>query len=250
MKRCIGIALASIVLLGSVAAFAQQDSPEASRADRIAVVKAEYDEAMQAFMKEYRTASTDDERRKIYEASYPKAPAFAKRIMTIAAEDPADEGVVDGLAWVAQNGQGREKKMAVKFLVAEHPDHDSLGQVCMSMIYAQDRDAVELVQQIHDATPHRNVKGQACFAMAAIAQRSDEREKAIEHYKTVVAQYADVPGMRGTLGPQAESAIFELENLAIGMKAPEISGEDIDGVAFKLSDYRGKVVFLDFWGDW
>ena len=36
----------------------------------------------------------------------------------------------------------------------------------------------------------------------------------------------------------------------IGNQAPEISGEDIDGVAFKLSDYRGKVVVLDFWGDW
>ena len=36
----------------------------------------------------------------------------------------------------------------------------------------------------------------------------------------------------------------------IGTQAPEIEGEDIDGVPFKLSDYRGKVVVLDFWGDW
>jgi hypothetical protein len=32
--------------------------------------------------------------------------------------------------------------------------------------------------------------------------------------------------------------------------APEIAGEDLDGVPFRLSDYRGKVVLLDFWGDW
>jgi hypothetical protein len=32
--------------------------------------------------------------------------------------------------------------------------------------------------------------------------------------------------------------------------APEISGADIDGKPFKLSDYRGKVVVLDFWGNW
>ena len=38
--------------------------------------------------------------------------------------------------------------------------------------------------------------------------------------------------------------------LEVGNQAPEITGEDIDGVAFKLSDYRGKVVMLDFWGDW
>lgn len=37
---------------------------------------------------------------------------------------------------------------------------------------------------------------------------------------------------------------------AVGKTAPEISGEDIDGKSFKLSDYRGKVVLLDFWGNW
>jgi hypothetical protein len=32
--------------------------------------------------------------------------------------------------------------------------------------------------------------------------------------------------------------------------APDIAAEDLDGVAFKLSDYRGKIVLLDFWGHW
>jgi AhpC/TSA family protein len=36
----------------------------------------------------------------------------------------------------------------------------------------------------------------------------------------------------------------------VGEMAPDIAGEDIDGKSFKLSDYRGKVVMLDFWGDW
>jgi len=36
----------------------------------------------------------------------------------------------------------------------------------------------------------------------------------------------------------------------LGKEAPEIEGEDIDGKRFKLSDYRGKVVVLDFWGNW
>jgi len=37
---------------------------------------------------------------------------------------------------------------------------------------------------------------------------------------------------------------------AVGDLAPEIEGVDLDGVEFKLSDYRGKVVMLDFYGDW
>src|SRR5262245_48002959 len=36
----------------------------------------------------------------------------------------------------------------------------------------------------------------------------------------------------------------------VGQVAPEIVAEDLDGQTFKLSDYRGKVVLLDFWGNW
>ena len=49
---------------------------------------------------------------------------------------------------------------------------------------------------------------------------------------------------------EAKEALAEVSKLAIGTVAPEIEGVDIDGVAFKLSDYRGKVVLLDFWGFW
>jgi peroxiredoxin len=38
-----------------------------------------------------------------------------------------------------------------------------------------------------------------------------------------------------------------LEGLAIGRTAPAILGEDVDGKPFRLGDYRGKVVVLDFW---
>jgi len=35
-----------------------------------------------------------------------------------------------------------------------------------------------------------------------------------------------------------------------GDVAPDIEGIDLDGTPFKLSDYKDKVIFLDFWGDW
>jgi hypothetical protein len=38
--------------------------------------------------------------------------------------------------------------------------------------------------------------------------------------------------------------------LEVGHRAPDFEAKDIEGVAFKLSDYRGKVVVLDFWGFW
>ena len=64
-------------------------------------------------------------------------------------------------------------------------------------------------------------------------------------------KHADDEYFRGRkLGPAAEGVIFELEHLAVGMEAPEIEGEDLDGVPMRLSEFRGKVVLLDFWGDW
>ena len=47
-------------------------------------------------------------------------------------------------------------------------------------------------------------------------------------------------------GAFAKGRLFELRNLAVGAKAPEVDGTDLDGKPFRLSDQRGKVVVLDF----
>jgi hypothetical protein len=38
--------------------------------------------------------------------------------------------------------------------------------------------------------------------------------------------------------------------LELGMVAPPIDGFDTNGRSMRLADFRGKVVVLDFWGDW
>ena len=78
-----------------------------------------------------------------------------------------------------------------------------------------------------------------------------EAEKAFE---AVLKDYADCPRLNREngrpLGEEAKQELFELRHLRIGKVAPDIEGEDLDGVKFKLSDYRGKIVVIDFWGDW
>ena len=41
-----------------------------------------------------------------------------------------------------------------------------------------------------------------------------------------------------------------MQYLAAGNVAPDFEVEDIDGKKVKLSDYKGKVVYLDFWATW
>jgi thiol-disulfide isomerase/thioredoxin len=42
----------------------------------------------------------------------------------------------------------------------------------------------------------------------------------------------------------------KVERLAIGAMAPDFEGQDLAGKPIKLSDYRGKVIVLDFWATW
>ena len=37
---------------------------------------------------------------------------------------------------------------------------------------------------------------------------------------------------------------------SVGKAAPEVTGKDVSGKDLKLSDHKGKVVLVDFWGDW
>ena len=52
------------------------------------------------------------------------------------------------------------------------------------------------------------------------------------------------------LGDIAAPALHRIRHLSLGSVAADIRGDDIDGNEFKLSDYRGKVVMLSFWGHW
>ena len=78
-----------------------------------------------------------------------------------------------------------------------------------------------------------------------------ERERALAIAKRLQGEFGELKNPAGeTFGEVVAGDVFQLEHLNIGMPAPDIEGEDLDGVPFKLSDYRGKVVVLDFWGNW
>jgi peroxiredoxin len=53
-----------------------------------------------------------------------------------------------------------------------------------------------------------------------------------------------------TLGNVARAKLYEIQKVSIGKLAPDITATGVDGKSFKLSDYRGKVVFLVFWATW
>jgi hypothetical protein len=74
--------------------------------------------------------------------------------------------------------------------------------------------------------------------------------------KALVAKYQELKKKVGDAqGPYGQSWAEMFDETIAGLElagtpAKEIAGPDLDGVAFKLSDYKGKAVLLDFWGYW
>lgn len=89
---------------------------------------------------------------------------------------------------------------------------------------------------------------------------SDSRQKKMEEILEMLSRdydHDDIEsrhryryGGASTIGEAAESKSFVLKNLSLGKIAPDIEGVDLEGKKFKLSDYRGKVILLDFWAHW
>jgi len=68
----------------------------------------------------------------------------------------------------------------------------------------------------------------------------------------LIDEYGDIPMDGSTYGAVAYAYLtaHSAEELAIDQPAPEIVGTDVDGNEIRLSQFLGKVVVLDFWGDW
>lgn len=184
-------------------------------------------------------------------------------MLEIAEKNPKDDAAVDALVWIVQNASyGQEGNKALSLLSDKYIENKKLGPVCLALTYSQSPDAEKLMRSVMEKNPDHDAKGMATLALAQYLKRKSERpgmqlaeaqkiaKEAESLLVTVEQKYADVGGPRAKLGDTAKRELFEVRNLAIGATAPNIAGEDIDGKKFSLADYRGKVVVLDFWGNW
>src|SRR5262249_28426492 len=141
---------------------------------------------------------------------------------------------------------------------------ERLTQLCQRLGYDRGVGAEALLRALLEKDQRRGAEGAACHGLAKTLKNRAEakpeaeaadaaktRQQSEQTFDLAIKKYAELKmPFRGTVGDQAKRELFELQHLAVGMEAPDIEGEDADGKHFKLSDYRGKVVLLDFWGNW
>jgi hypothetical protein len=231
---------------------AEAKQAAANLSDSYAQIRAEYDKAQQAFSEAYRAAKTDDERSKIVESKYPKPEKYTPRFLAYAEKNPDDPQAIDALLFVVGMSRGGDDfKRALDQISTRHAASERVAPIVERLGFNGDPAAEAVLLTILEKNPSRQVKGQTCYALGQHYLYAGKPADAEKRFEEVAADYADVPGgYRGTLGEAAKAQLHEARNLVVGKVAPEIEGEDVGGKKFKLTEYRGKVVVLDFWGDW
>jgi len=190
------------------------------------------------------------------------------------------------LIWVissTSDDHGRKDNLrAIAILLHDHVLSEQLVKVCPHLAHAISKEPEAFLRAVLKMNPHREVQALACLALAQLLNHRLETLDSVKYWPELVKQwegmlgkdefrelqrqdrttvakqaetlfvkaadkYADVESRNGKVGDAAKRALFEIRNLSVGKAAPEIEGEDQYGKIFKLSDYRGKVVLLDFW---
>jgi hypothetical protein len=252
----------SLLFISAVVAFAQPSDKPSGLADEYRAIEKEFDTAISEFTKAYATATTDEERAKLVQEKYPKPDKYLPRMRALAEKNPKDPAAVDPLIWIYRSGMGdpNADKM-IDTLLQNHIQSEKMGKLAEMMAYNpmmhmhhKSPKTKAALEEILAKTPHREAKGLATFALGYHSYNAAGRRTLTPEterlFQEVIDKYGDIKGMRGSISDQAKGMLYAAKNLAVDKPAPEVEGEDLEGKKFKLSDYRGKVALIDFWGDW
>ncbi|MCZ8514105.1 redoxin domain-containing protein [Paenibacillus filicis] len=73
---------------------------------------------------------------------------------------------------------------------------------------------------------------------------------AVQRLAAVALVFALASAVAGNLGSRQGAEAAASVGLKVGQTAPDFELKQLDGTVVKLSDYRGKTVFLNFWATW
>lgn len=210
-------------------------------------------EQLQALQREYQA-----ETQKLQQAQVELRSKFARRHVELAEQHPKDPAAVSALLWVVRFAPNSPESNKAFGLLADHAESGDVASLLTTPNFiGRSTEAVKFLRAVAEKNPKEDVKGLASYQLAMQLKNQGERgdeqasKEAEKLFEEVSDKYASVKSGNSTLGALAKNELTELKSaIRVGAPIPEIDGEDLDGVKFKISDYKGKVVLLDFWGHW
>jgi hypothetical protein len=252
--------------------FVALDAPKPASAppDPRAELKAINDEAKRLIgeaKKAIMAAKSDTETSKIKEKALASLATLHRRAVELAVKNPRDPVAFKALVWVVNNRgpapENPEVARALVILRRDHSKNDGLAPLCENLDPLDSPEAEAFLRGVAVENPSRAVQAIALYELALLLHhRADsvagERPQDADRYSReaeqtmarVASTYGQEETGKRTFADRAKAALDEFQRLSVGKPAPNIEGEDGDGKKFKLSDYQGKVVLLDFWAGW
>lgn len=183
----------------------------------------------------------------------PPTKAFVAEAQRLAASYQGKDDAVRFLAFVVKNASNERTavRQAVETLARDHARSHAIADVVPALGLAlrlARKPTMALLDEVAANHASTETRAQALLVRGeARVQANDdaERQAGAQDLRRVAELSKDED-----LLAAAKDALFEFEHLQVGCTAPEIEGVDTDGAPMKLSDYRGKVILLDFWGFW
>jgi hypothetical protein len=182
------------------------------------------------------------------------------RVLDMLIQRHADDPKIDPVLYSLANIYSAKGEEFLRAVMAKNPAKDARGNAALSLgQYLMRR--IEMVRLLK-ANTEESRRVESYLEKETVANLKDADPEKISKeaeavFEEAAAKYGDVTWYMGTyykknitIADQVNRELFVIRNLAIGKTAPDIAADDVDGKPFKLSDYRGKVVVLDFWGNW
>lgn len=203
---------------------------------------------------EARFETTDLPWTKSYEAFLPEYEALAKKYAGTEQALTARLRVLQFAGRFKQD-EARMKQEAGKLvdgILADFPKSPQLGELPDLWYLFEKEKFQEVMKALSDPTQPDAVKAAVLLHRAKSLRGGNRGAEAKPLFEEILAKYKDLPKGYSTYGALADALAnpHAPADLVVGKPAPEIVGKDVDGKEIRLSDYRGKVVVIDFFGDW
>lgn len=218
-------------------------------------LSAEVDEAMAAFNKRLRAAYEKGGRkalRKMQQSGSPLAD-FVPRFSDAANKYTPTPEALPFLDWlIVRSGDATAGQAALFTLVTEYANNADIEPTVASLLRAHrvigEPEVLDALAELRDASTQASVQGATYYVDAMIRINGDDKS-ALQGAVADLRKAIEL-APNASFAAAADGFLFERDNLQVGQAAPDIVASDLDGVEFKLSDYKGKAVLLDFWGHW
>jgi len=220
----------------------------------------EYENAVRANTMKIINAKTEEEKNQ-YRSTIPSAEPCVKKLMELVKARHDDPEIVPAVCWLVNSGNGfPEGEEAMKLLATKYADRSGIAETVKQFEY-RGLIGEPLLKAVLEKNPNKPEQAAALYALGAAhfknfdanpdpAAAETSKAIAMDSFQKLAAQHPDAMVQGFKLNDLAGKMLFEMANLQPGCVAPEIEGKDQDGVAFKLSDYRGKHAVVVFWGGW